>query len=224
MSTNLNNLRGVRKYTPDDLRRYYRLAHNGNINAQITLAFGYLFGSFGKQDSVESMRWCSMALQKGAAAAKYLYGMYHFMGLGVPKDFNIAFRWWSEAANDGDRDGQTKTAWAYDQGVGVARDESQAFNWWLKAAAQGVMQAQLAVAHHYETGKAVDKKDDLIACSWYLLAEMNGSNDANMKLKKIRQESKAMMANAESQVQAWLRQNPRLDNKYWIEQYEHSMK
>lgn len=203
------------RYTPADLKRYYTLANEGNVYAQFALAYGYFIGSFGRRDPIESMRWCSLALQKDLPLAKLLYDMYHFSGFGVPKDYALAFRWWSEAANDGDRNAQVHTAWAYTQGVGVTKDSHKAFDWWLKAAQQGDSSAQYTIAHRFENGDGTNK-DITAAYIWYLFAEMNGYADASNALTRVRTRLMPnVVEEAKKQIAQWLQQNPLLDNKNW---------
>lgn len=149
-----NSPENKNRHTPAERARNYKLANEGNIYAQFALAFAYFTGSYGKRDPVESMRWCSATLQKGLPLKKFLYGMYHFTGFDVPKDYAIAFRWWLEAANDGDHNhnAQIHTAWTYTQGVGISNDSRKAFAWWLKATEQRESSAQYTLARHYQDG------------------------------------------------------------------------
>ena len=190
------------------LTHFKKLAQDGDLDAQLRLAGAYLFGSAGKVDAIESMKWCKPALQKGSPLAKYFYGFYHFLGKGVPKDYAIAFRWWRESAEDGLAEGQAHTGWAYEQGIGVERNAELAAQWWLKAAEGGVVNAQLGIATYYEQGIGIPKDMDS-AVFWLMIASRNGSKDAEANMRRLYAEfSPASQDSIVEKVEEYLENNP----------------
>lgn len=170
-----------------DLSEYTKRANEGDVNAQLELAKAYLYGGAGKVDGRESMYWCAMALRAGHPLAKVFYGTYHFMGLGVPKDYKVAFRWWNEAAQDGNREGEAFTAWAYSQGIGTEKNDVCAYQLWRKAAEQGIVNAQISLAKCYEKGLGVDINTPM-ALFWFLIAKRNSKKDSvDMEIRRLSQ-------------------------------------
>jgi TPR repeat protein len=107
--------------------------------------------------------------------AQYDIGMMYFKGIGVKKDYGIAFRWFYLAANQGHARAQNDMAFLLSKGLGVKQNKQEAYFWFLKAAEQGFADAQynLGVLLTHDTGDGMPQHF-LLAYMWFEIAAKNG--------------------------------------------------
>ncbi len=79
----------------------YRLARQGDAEAQADVAFMYYIGFAVRQDDTLAVRWWSLAAEQGYAIAQYDLGVMYRAGRGVTRDDAEAAEWFRRAAENG---------------------------------------------------------------------------------------------------------------------------
>jgi hypothetical protein len=156
-------------------------AANGDPDAQLQLALGYVVGGLLPKDDKLASKWCSRAAEHGLVAAQTTLGYLYSTGKGVPHSDKEALRWWRKAADQGSADAQFNLGEFYGMGRGTKRDYTAALNWFRKAAEQGEPDAQYHVGLMYEAGKGVST-DTNEALRWFRLSAAQGFVDAREKV------------------------------------------
>ncbi len=111
----------------------------------------------------------------------YMTGNMHFLGKGVPQDYEAAMRWYRHAADQGHADAQFSVGFLYSEDLGVPVNHEEGIRWYRMAADQGHARAQSALGYKYQMGlgTAVDYEE---AMRWYLLAAEQGNPDAQFNI------------------------------------------
>jgi len=87
----------------------------------------------------------SVQAARGDPRAQAGLGMLSFLGLGTPKDYELAYHWYYQAALAGDADAQRYLGYLYEEGLGITRDRLLAWGWYYQAASQGQEMARNAL-------------------------------------------------------------------------------
>lgn len=125
----------------------------------------------------------------GDVTAQYNLAYMYARGLGVSKNYDLAFRWFYAAAQRGDAEAQYHLAGLYEQGLGVNQNYQRAISWYQKSALQGYQPAQISLAGLYAIGLGID--DDIgQSWTWLTVAE--------------RQQAQAMISDAKLLLQEQL--------------------
>jgi len=120
-----------------------RAANLGWAPAQFHLGKLYEGGEHGlRQDAAEARRWTERAAVGGERRAMHNLGLYHFDGVGGPKNLGLAAQWFRKAAELGLVDSQYNLGRLYEQGFGVAKDPVEAYKWYLIASRAGDAEAR----------------------------------------------------------------------------------
>jgi len=120
-----------------------RAANLGWAPAQFHLGKLYEGGEHGlKQDAAEARRWTERAATGGERRAMHNLGLYHFDGVGGPKNLGLAAQWFRKAAELGLVDSQYNLGRLYEQGFGVGKDPAEAYKWYLIASRAGDSEAR----------------------------------------------------------------------------------
>ncbi|MBT8119999.1 MAG: SEL1-like repeat protein [Gammaproteobacteria bacterium] len=100
-------------------------------------------------------------------------------------DFAEAYCIMRPLAENGDADAQYNIGWMYMNGYGLRVNDSLALEWWQKAAAQGHSDASFSIGMLYSLGDGEVAKDSDAAIDNYLVAAIDGHEDAIVILKSM---------------------------------------
>ncbi|MBM4019739.1 MAG: DUF4038 domain-containing protein, partial [Planctomycetes bacterium] len=129
-------------------------AVEGDIAAQLSLAYRYRDGKGVGRDYAEAMRWARLAADRGNAEAMDFVGWMFFEGLGVKRSPAIAAGYFKAAAGK-----SAAAAWnlgqCYVGAQGLDQDVPKALEVWKKAAAMGHGRAASTAAMVYLAGEGV---------------------------------------------------------------------
>ena len=181
---------GIRAFCEREFERASEIlrphAEQGNVDAQVILAFMLWDGVDVRQNRDEALSWFRKAADKGDGEAQVFLGSAYSNGDGVKVDFNKAVKWYSKAAEAGISEGQYNLAYAHTFGAGgVVKDEAKAVELYTIAANQGHVWAQSNLGFMYYNGDGV-KADNVQAYKWWLLASEKGDKPAKQVLGEIR--------------------------------------
>jgi hypothetical protein len=130
---------------------------------------------------VDSVEWIRKAAEQGFATAQCYLGVMYAKGMGVAKNFSLAFEWYRKAAVQGHALAQSNIGKHYSNGLGVEKNYSLAVEWLRMAAEQGNPASQTGLAHLYIYGNGVAKSYSL-AVQWFRKAAVQGCYTAQFKL------------------------------------------
>lgn len=116
------------------------------------------------------------------ATAKDLDGAVDAMHKG---DFAKAYCVMQPLAKAGDAEAQYNIGWMYLNGYGLRVDDRQALQWWELASEQGHTDATFSIAMLYNLGEGNVQKDIDKAIDYYLVAAIDGQDDATKILKSM---------------------------------------
>ena len=100
-------------------------------------------------------------------------------------DFAEAYCMMRPLAEEGDADAQYNIGWMYMNGYGLRVNDSLALEWWQKAAEQGHSDASFSIGMLYSLGDGEISKDADAAIDHYLVAAIDGHEDAIAILKSM---------------------------------------
>lgn len=119
--------------------------------------------------------------EDGNAEAQVELGNKYFKGLGVEKNYNLAFDWCSRSAEQGYPRALNALGSMYKNGIGVDKNEKVAFDFFRQAAEQNYAPAQNNLGMMYEYGYGIEQSDDE-AFDWYRKAAEQDHATAQFKL------------------------------------------
>lgn len=178
---------------------YQRAAHQGDAEAQRTLADRYAWGGFKTKqgalvgriapDPKAADRWYRRAAASyraaadtGDVAAQTALADLYFEGRGVPRDDAAGVRLLRAAAEEGHAPAQHRLGayWWFS----VQNDPGEAARWVRRAADQGYAEAMtfLAFLHQYGHGVPRDRR---AALRWLRAAAAQGDPDAQIELRLL---------------------------------------
>ncbi len=100
-------------------------------------------------------------------------------------DFAEAYCIMRPLAEGGDADAQYNIGWMYMNGYGLRVNDGLALEWWQKAADQGHSDASFSIGMLYSLGDGEVAKDSDAAIDNYLVAAVDGHEDAIAILKSM---------------------------------------
>lgn len=118
----------------------------------------------------------------GNAIAKDLSEAVEAMRTG---DFAEAYCLMRPLADAGDADAQYNIGWMYLNGYGLRINDSLALEWWKKASVQGNADASFSIAMLYSLGEGEVPRNHDKAIDYYLLAAIDGQEDAVISLQSM---------------------------------------
>lgn len=86
---------------PYDITALEHAANNGDVDAQLNLAYIYGIGQYKAQDYVRARKYFRMAADQGNADAQFNLGMLFANGQGIKQDFAEAYFWLHLSSNAG---------------------------------------------------------------------------------------------------------------------------
>jgi TPR repeat protein len=100
-------------------------------------------------------------------------------------DFAEAYCILRPLAEAGDADAEYNIGWMYRNGYGLRINDSLALEWWKKASAQGNADASFSIAMLYSLGEGEVRRNRDKAIDYYLLAAIDGQEDAVIALRSM---------------------------------------
>ena len=80
------------------IKKFRKLAEQGNAFAQVSLGVMYAKGEGVPQDYKEAAKWYRKAAEQGLAPGQHGLGFMYYKGNGVPQDFKEAVKWLRKSA------------------------------------------------------------------------------------------------------------------------------
>ena len=162
----------------------YRLADEGDPDAQTQLGLMYKKGENVERDYIEALEWFRLAAGQGYAKGQKELGHMYDGGHGVRRDEAEALKWYQLAAEQsGIALDQYLVGVMYYDHRSLHCDMAEAAKWIRKAADQGYAEAQEQMAYMYEQGEGVSK-DHSEAMKMYRLAAEQGNGEAARCLRR----------------------------------------
>jgi hypothetical protein len=111
---------------PEDIRAALILAEEGELKAQLDVAYWYLQGQGVVQNSKRAAYWYQKAAEAGSSHAQFMLAMRYKIGDGVEQDYTQAFYWFEKAAKEDLSYSLCEVGIAYFEGHGVKQDNVKA--------------------------------------------------------------------------------------------------
>jgi TPR repeat protein len=157
-------------------------AEKGHVQAQFSYGQACMRGEIFNKDLVEAIRWFRLAAEKKNADAELSLAEAYAKGEGVEADEKECLRWLKLSATHGHPIAQSDYAFAIlDKNNPALYGESA--EWHRKSALQGNSSAMFGLAIMYQRGIGVPK-DRIAAFAWYMVSEMDGSEEIKEEVKK----------------------------------------
>jgi TPR repeat protein len=158
---------------------FRRSAELGYGPGQIALAYYYETGTAVASNPGQAIELYRKAAQQGDPLAGWLTGRHYFLGIGVPRDLDVAQKWFKLSAD------QNNAFGAYYLGRLMAdKDATKAPKLYKIAADQGLPQAQYFYAKALKDGRGI-AQDRFTAYIWYSIAADAGYTAAIADLNEI---------------------------------------
>ena len=132
-----------------------RQANEGNVDAQLSLGYMYLYGDNANniaQDYQKSFEYYEMAAKQGDSVAINNLGSLYYSGIGTQKNMTKAAELFAQAADKGNEESALNLAFLYLSGNGVAQDNRKAMDYFVQAGQQGNLAAQFMLGYAYYRG------------------------------------------------------------------------
>jgi uncharacterized protein len=129
-------------------------AKEGDVKAQLDLAYRYRDGKGVAKDDAEAMQWAHRAADRGSADAMDFVGFAYLRGAMVEGSPEIAFGYFKAAAEQSAQ-AAFNLGQCYYGAQGTEQDCGKALEWWKKAAERGHGRAAACAAMAYLSGEGV---------------------------------------------------------------------
>ena len=183
-----------------------KAAEQGNVEAQVSLAYMYYEGIGVDQNYEEAAKFYTLAAEQGNHGAQFILSAMYESGKGVEKNPEKAWAWYIKSVENSGAIAQNNLAIKYEFGIEVEQNYTEALKWYLMAANQNdddAQSAQYNLALMYEFGKGVEKSLEE-ALKWYLKSAENGCDTAQCRLAQMYYDGELVEQNYETA-------------KYWFE-------
>ena len=137
------------------LQTLTRKAEEGNVDAQVSLGYMYLYGDKENnvtQDYKQALNYYSMAAAQNDNVAVNNLGSLYYSGIGTKKNPYKAAELFKKASDMGNVEASVNLAFLYLSGSGVAQDGARAMNYLAKASNEGNYTAQYMLGYAYYRG------------------------------------------------------------------------
>lgn len=137
----------------DPFDKMIRLADGGDLDAQLSLAYIYLYGEGDiKTDYKKAFHYYKLAADQKDNVAINNLGSLYYSGIGTPKDIGKAVEMFRTASQLGNVEAAVNLAFLYLTGNGVAKDSVEAMTLFADAAQKDNPTAQFMLGYAYYTG------------------------------------------------------------------------
>jgi TPR repeat protein len=133
--------------------------------------------------AIAATEWTPLA-RAGRKEAEYGLGFLYYHGLGVEKDYRVAFLWLNRAARSGHPLAQYLFGMLHLRGYGTERDPQVAAVWLTKAANAGVILGIYELGRLHEAG-FLGKRDLHKATSWFELSAQADHAPSQIALARV---------------------------------------
>ena len=163
-----------------------RKAAEGNVDAQLSLGYMYLYGDAShdvKQDYKKSFDYYSMAAAQGDSIAINNLGSLYYSGIGVEKNMEKAAELFAVAADKGNEESALNLAFLYLSGNGVSNDNRKAMDYFVQSAQKGNLVAKFMLGYAYYRGFVVPqdfKRQIFRQCLFTRKCKRHGSFSKNL--------------------------------------------
>ncbi len=165
---------GLEAYENEDyataLKYFKPLAEQGHIEAQGYLGLMYYNGSGVKRDKRKSIKWLTLAGEKGDLEAQTTLANHY----SVRGDYTKEAKWLTLSATQGHARAQHRIASLFYHGKGVSQDYKEAAKWYALAAAQNHPPSQISLSYMYNNGKKSVPQSLVKSYMWAHLAISSG--------------------------------------------------
>lgn len=158
-----------------------RAALDGDIDAQLDLAYLYSDEQSEDYNPQKSLEWALKAASADHPAAQAFVGDCFSMGMGISEDQNKAFYWYSKAALLGQSGAERKIGEMYLLGNVVAQDLEAALYWLRRSCQHDNIESQLYLADCLSVGDILEANLEE-AFGWYQAAAELGSLEGQLAL------------------------------------------
>ena len=135
------------------VQRITRQAEEGDVNAQLTLGYMYLYGEEGVDiDYDKAFRYYNMAAAQKDNVAVNNLGSLYYSGIGTEKDYLKAATLFDEAARLGNVEAAVNLAFIYLSGSNIGKNSKAAMELFKKAAEKGNPTAKFMLGYAYYKG------------------------------------------------------------------------
>lgn len=142
------------------LQTVTRKAEEGNVDAQLSLGYMYLYGDEEAgvvSDYKKAFEYYALAAAQGDNVAINNLGSLYYSGVGTKKNPYKAAALFTKAAELGNIEASVNLAFLYLSGSGVAQDNTKAMNYFAKASSQNNLTAQYMMGYAYYRGFVIPK-------------------------------------------------------------------
>lgn len=137
----------------DPMEKQIRLADSGNLDAQLAMAYIYLYGEGEiKTDYTKAFHYYQLAAAQNDNVAINNLGSLYYSGIGVKKDIPQAVEMFKKASQLGNIEASVNLAFLYLTGNGTAKDSVAAMNLFAEAAEKDNPTAQFMLGYAYYIG------------------------------------------------------------------------
>lgn len=140
------------------LQKMTRAADNGNVNAQLSLGYMYLYGENGVEaDFSKAFKYYEMAAAQNDKIALNNLGSLYFNGIGTEVNYLKAAQLFAKAAQNGSDDAAVNLAFIYLSGNNKNKNLSGAIELFKQAANAGNNTAKFMLGYAYYRGFQVPR-------------------------------------------------------------------
>lgn len=140
------------------LQRKIRKANEGDLNAQLTLGYMYLYGEKNVQtDFTEAFKYYEMAANQNSPIALNNLGSLYFNGIGTKRNYYKAAQLFSKAAELGSDDAALNLAFIYLSKDSNSQMHSKSIELFKQAAQAGNNTAKFMLGYAYYKGFEVEQ-------------------------------------------------------------------
>ena len=140
------------------VQRVTRQAEEGNIDAQLTLGYMYLYGESGvEKDYAQAFKYYNMAAMQNDSIAINNMGSLYFSGIGTEKSLSKAAQMFEKAAQMGNTEAAVNLAFIYLTKGSSLNNPREAIQLLKSASEAGNPTAKYLLGYAYFKGLVVDK-------------------------------------------------------------------
>lgn len=140
------------------LEKLTRLAGEGDVNAQLSLGYMYLYGEDGVEvNHQKAFEYYKMAAEQNDDVAINNLGSLYYSGIGTKRNSLAAAQMFAKAANLGNVEATVNLAFIYLSGYGISQNPEEAIKLFEVASEKNNPTANFMLGYAYFKGYIVDK-------------------------------------------------------------------
>jgi hypothetical protein len=178
---------------------YAKAAKQGNVDAQVRLAWFYFDGKGVSRDRAHAFDLFRCAAGQRDFRAQFQLAWMYENGVGTDRNPQVARELNSKVEETADADRLCELASMYSRGSGVERSEQKAAKLYRKAAELGDRFAQYLLGSFYERGEGI-AKNYRMAALWYRKAADQGDSSAQYNLATLYLKGKGVAKDVDEAV------------------------